>query len=166
MKLPERYEALRHYLDIPDLMDMDYIRRIPHPLAGEAILRYLGCPDTVAVLIGAHHGFYPDEYQIADLSEERKNIVGYRNYFGDTADTRAQLESFRKDIVNDALIGAGLESVEGLPDIGLQAQMVLSALLITADWIASNTEFFPLINVDDTGFGTFLGQFNTARSFH
>ena len=154
MNLPERYEVLRHYLDIPDLMDMDDIRRTPHPLAGEAILRYLGCPDTVAMLIGAHHGFYPDEYQIADLSEDRKNIVGYRNYFGDTDDTRAQLESFWEDIVNDALIGAGLESVEDLPDIGLQAQMVLSALLITADWIASNTDFFPLINVDDTGFGT------------
>ena len=154
INLPERYEALRHYLDIPDFMDMNDIRCTPHPLAGEAILRYLGCPDTVAVLIGAHHGFYPNEYQIADLSEDRKNIVGDRNYFGDTDDTRAQLESFWKDIVNDALIGTGLESVEGLPDIGLQAQMVLSALLITADWIASNTEFFPLINVDDTGLDT------------
>ena len=32
--------------------------------------------------------------------------------------------------------------------------MLLSALLITADWIASNSEFFPLINVDDTGIDT------------
>ena len=29
--------------------------------------------------------------------------------------------------------------------------MILSGLLITADWIASNTEYFPLINVDEIG---------------
>lgn len=154
INLPERYEALRHYLDIPDFMDMNDIRHTPHPLAGEAILKYFGCPDTVAILIGAHHGFYSDDYYIADLSAERKEIKGYRNYFGDTADTRVQLEYMWEYTIKDALARAGLESIDELPDIGLQAQMVLSALLITADWIASNTEFFPLINVDDTGLDT------------
>ena len=153
-KLPERIEALRHHLDIPDIMDMNKIRKTPHSLAGEAILRYLGCPDTVAVLIGAHHGFYPDDFEIADLNEDRKNIEGYCNYFGNTDDTRVKLEQLWKDIVRNALSRSGLTSIKELPDINMKGQMVLSALLITADWIASNTEFFPLINADDTGLET------------
>lgn len=154
INLPERYKALTHYLDIPDFMDMNDIRCTPHPLAGEAILKYFGCPDTVAVLIGAQHGFYSDDYYIADLSAERKDIKGYRNYFGDTIDTRMQLEYMWEYTIKDVLTRLDLESIEDLPDIGSQAQMLLSALLITADWIASNTEFFPLISVDDTGIDT------------
>ena len=154
LKLPERTGALRQYIDIPDVMDMEKLRSSPHSVMGEAILRYLGCPEEIAVIVGAHHGFFADGKAPPDLGGKRKDIIGYRNYFGDTDDTRAQLEELWRDIVKDALDAAGLNGPDELPHISQQGQMILSGLLITADWIASNTEFFPLISIDDTGLDT------------
>ncbi len=45
----------------------------------------------------------------------------------------------------------GCARMEELPVLTPEAQMVLSGLLICADWLASNTAYFPLISVDDTG---------------
>ena len=41
--------------------------------------------------------------------------------------------------------------MDELPELSSKAQLLLSGLLAAADWIASNTEYFPLIGVDDTG---------------
>ena len=42
-------------------------------------------------------------------------------------------------------------SVEELPKIDIAVQMLLSGLIIMADWIASNTYYFPLIPIDSCG---------------
>ena len=117
--VPERAQLLKHYLDIPDRMDVTEIQNTPHAYTGESILIFNGCPESIAAVVGSHHGV-PAELA-EDLTCNRKDIVGYRVYFGDT----------------------------DKPDINAQAQMLLCGLLITADWIASNTELFPLISIDD-----------------
>ena len=51
--------------------------------------------------------------------------------------------------LNEALEMAGYQSLRDIPrNITQPAQILLAALLITADWLASNTAFCPLIAAD------------------
>ena len=152
LNAPERKNALERCLDIPESMDPDSVRRTPHSFAGEAILKLEGCPGSIAEVIGTHHGVPAENSEEYDLTCDRKDIIGYRNYYGDTEETRLSLESAWKSIVGEALDKAGFENTDALPILTLQAQMILTGLLITADWIASNTEYFPLISIDDDGY--------------
>ena len=138
--VPQRAQLLEHYLDIPDRMDTAEIQKTPHAYAGESILRYNGCPESIAAIVGSHHGV-PAEFA-EDLTCDRKDIVGYRNYFGDTDKNRLTLENSWSSMIEDALELSGFKSMEELPEINAQAQMLLGGLLITADWIASNTKLF------------------------
>ena len=147
--VPQRTHLLKRYLDIPDRMDMTEIQKTPHAYAGESILIYNGCPESIAAVVGSHHGV-PAEL-VEDLTCNRKDIVGYRAFFGDTDQNRLTLENTWNCMIEEALNKAGFENISELPEINTQAQMLLSGLLITADWIASNTEFFPLISIDDDG---------------
>ena len=145
--VPERAQLLKHYLDIPDRMDVTEIQNTPHAYTGESILIFNGCPESIAAVVGSHHGV-PAELA-EDLTCNRKDIVGYRVYFGDTDKNRSNLEGSWNCMIQEALVKSGFDSIRELPDINAQAQMLLSGLLITADWIASNTELFPLISIDD-----------------
>ena len=145
--VPERAQLLKHYLDIPDRMDVTEIQNTPHAYTGESILIFNGCPESIAAVVGSHHGV-PAELA-EDLTCDRRDIVGYRVYFGDTDKNRSNLEGSWNCMIQEALVKSGFDSIRELPDINAQAQMLLCGLLITADWIASNTELFPLISIDD-----------------
>ena len=147
--VPQRAQFLKHYLDIPNRMDMTEIQNTPHAYSGESILIYNGCPESIAAVVGSHHGV-PAELA-EDLTCNRKDIVGYRAYFGDTDKNRSNLEESWNFMIQNALFKSGFDSIRELPNINTQAQMLLSGLLITADWIASNTDLFPLISIDDDG---------------
>ena len=147
--VPQRAQFLKHYLDIPNRMDMTEIQNTPHAYSGESILIYNGCPESIAAVVGSHHGV-PAELA-EDLTCNRKDIVGYRVYFGDTDKNRSNLEESWNFMIQNALFKSGFDSIRELPNINTQAQMLLSGLLITADWIASNTDLFPLISIDDDG---------------
>jgi hypothetical protein len=43
----------------------------------------------------------------------------------------------------------GYEDISELPQIGVPTQMILSGLLMMADWIASNPDYAPLIAPDE-----------------
>ena len=145
--VPQRAQLLKHYLDIPDRMDVTEIQNTPHAYTGESILIFNGCPESIAAVVGSHHGV-PAELA-EDLTCDRRDIVGYRVYFGDTDKNRSNLEGSWNCMIQEALVKSGFDSIRELPDINAQAQMLLCGLLITADWIASNTELFPLISIDD-----------------
>lgn len=150
--VPYRQSAVeRSGLRLPDSMDPKYLQKTPHAVAGEAILRYLGCPETIAAVVGAHHGVPADLGNMDDLYCDKREICGYWNFYGQEAQNCEYLKHVWKSILSAALSVSGFESVEALPAITPEAQMILTGLLICADWLASNTEYFPLINVDDTG---------------
>ena len=49
---------------------------------------------------------------------------------------------------------SGFSSVGELPQLTIPAEILLTGLLIMADWIASNTRYFPLIPVEEVGSDT------------
>lgn len=149
-----RYALESAGFEIPDSMDMEEGYATPHGLAGEEILRYYGCDESVAAVVGAHHGVPAESKNIKaqDLNKKRKrDIVGYKNYFGNNEANLVSLESAWKTIIDKALEYSGFEAIKDIPELSVHAQMVISGLLVVADWIASNTDYFPLISVDEIG---------------
>ena len=119
-----------------------------HSLNGEGILRKYGIPVGIAVIVGSHHGKTPNVYSSKVKSEtfRKKNLLS-----GEQEDI---WESVWKEWIAVSLKKSGFSHIEELPDINMEAQVILTGLLIMADWIASNTYFFPLISTDYLGRNT------------
>ena len=127
-------------MDLKELRNPD---KSHHALAGEAIALELGCPRGLASIIGAHHG-RPQAYGAVD---EQVGFSG--NYWAP-----GQEDLWREvwqDFWQWALDYADYTSTEALPELELPAELLLTGLLTMADWIASNTRYFPLLPVEESG---------------
>lgn len=118
-----------------------------------ALFAYLrgryGTPRKVAcqyaMLVGAHHGAPPDD--------ARLNAV----YFGDghydeVVMGDAGWSEVQDEFIRSAMSSTGFDELAeaALPDLSGAAQTLISAIVIMADWIASNTRYFPLVESGDT----------------
>lgn len=122
------------------------LKDVRHNISGQYILTKQGVNLCVANIIGAHHGT-PVSYQDA------KDIYdGYTSSFyqddNDESSIATLWQTIHTVLVNNALINCEYEYVSELPYISQPAQVILSGLLIMADWIASNEKYFPLISLD------------------
>lgn len=129
--------------------------KTPHAYAGQWILQSdtnkFNIHESLAVVVGAHHG---KPISIDFLTGEPDMVKAYPvNFFGTEEDKedRRSWENSWHDIVDQAMELAGIQSIEELPALTQEAQILYSGLLIIADWIASNTAFFPLLPLDDYG---------------
>lgn len=157
VSVPDCRVRIEQYgLQIPDISSYLSPGQTPHSLAGEVILRKLKCPPSVAAVVGAHHGA-PTE-----LTKIRNQAMGdsfIENYIGSgSASNRVIWEEIWSDLLAYALAQSGLASVQELPELSVQAQILLNGLLIMADWIASNTAFFPLIPIEETAMDISMPQ--------
>ena len=144
-RLPEVRERLARQCVFPERFV--FPRATPHAKASEAILLQLGCPKGVASIAGAHHG-KPQENGQNEYIEE--NIESYHNnYYG--KGEKDLWFSLWKQMLEQHLRDAGFASVEELPVLTIPQELLLTGLLIMADWIASNTSFFPLLSAEDLG---------------
>lgn len=144
-QLPEARERLQAHLSLPDT----FLNRsaTPHAMASEAILLELGCPPGVASVIGAHHG-KPQQDGLNDfINEQLENHP--ENYWGHGQE--AIWRAMWQEMLDNALQESGLSDVTELPDLTIPAELLLTGLLTMADWISSNTTYFPLIPVEETG---------------
>lgn len=147
-KLPERKSSLEASgINFDVSYDKEKAKQTPHAFAGEEILNLLGCPKCVSTVVGSHHGVPAESVQ--DLSWPQKDIAFYENYYGRDKENIEVLQDIWQTIFDMALDYAGFLDVSELPDIDRSSQMLLSGLLIMADWLASNTELFPLLSVED-----------------
>lgn len=139
--IPSHKEILRQSgLDIPELTDFKYPKQSKHARAGEAVLEAAGCPNGIFSVVGAHHGKPRPQ---SDMSDQLSDYVF--NYYAKQKELWSEL---RRTALQNALERSGYASVSELPVLSNCAQMLLTGLLIEADWIASNQHYFPLIYED------------------
>ena len=114
--------------------------RYHHTLIGASILNELGVRDYIVSIIGAHHGKTMDQPDFNAIMHAEEN------FYGKTAE-RELWQSLWKEYLADAVEQAGYASLEEIPkEMSKPAQLLLVAMLIVSDWIASNAAFFSLID--------------------
>lgn len=123
----------------------------PHNIAGEALLgrfedrfRY---PEDISSIVGGHHG-RPASWDVIE-----KQFMAYRiNYFQTEREEDPLWkiwEMSQKEILSRALARAGFSAASEIPLLSVPAQVQALGLLTMADWIASNTDYFPLIRIEE-----------------
>lgn len=118
----------------------------PHALAGQVLLNSYGVCEDIASIIGGHHGT-----PVVDKREVMKQLESYTaNYYqyDHNGECAQNWKRVQRKLFDWALEEAGYKSVDAIPKIEQPAQVLLQGLLIMADWIASNEEYFPLFPID------------------
>lgn len=148
-------------VELPKSSSLVNAPNTPHALASEAILLKLGCREGVASIAGAHHG-RPSAW--ADVRDQISGAcTAVENFYGKRGKYRQLFESLWKEWIDFSLECAGFSELSDLPDMAVPAQVVISGMLVTADWIASNKTYFPLISADQKGeFGDYPKRIENA----
>lgn len=141
-------EAIFNNLSVHELFDSDTtkiefsnVRNIPHAMASQALLKQAGASKNIAAILGAHHG--------KPSSREDYRIVNSETYpecfF--VAKHEEKWKIVQQDIINFALKLSSFKELSELPSPNLQGQVLLTGLVIMIDWIASNENYFPYLNI-------------------
>lgn len=146
--LPEPRQRLENYTTL-SYWEQNR-RHSHHALASEAILRWLGCPKGLASVAGAHHGKPQTEEDVLDQLGDGKEKGGWESNYWPEGEQEFWKSCWR-ELFDCALQESGFSSVDELPQLTIPAEILLTGLLIMADWIASNTRYFPLIPVEEVG---------------
>ncbi|MFD8786349.1 CRISPR-associated helicase Cas3' [Kitasatospora sp. NPDC059599] len=134
-------------------------RTAPHGLAGQLLLQHWleerhGWPrpsaGQFAVVVGGHHGTPPDHPQITALRDRPELLHG-------TGPAEQPWRSVQDELLDHCADRAGV--ADRLADwrqvkLPQTVQVLVSAMVIVADWIASNRDLFPYLpseNSDGTG---------------
>lgn len=126
-----------------------YAAEVPHARAGQAILERFGFPADISCVVGGHHG----KTQENSTDEEEIHCRYPNQYYGYNPSEQTLWEEMWKDWLDFALEYAGYNSIEELPTLTVSGQMLAMGLLVMADWIASNQDYFPPIEI-----GAFLSD--------
>ncbi len=118
--------------------------KTPHALATQLILEKAGCHRNIAVILGSHHGKPPDSYTLNMCSI---NTFGENFFLGKSG--KPVWEDVQKELIEYALEISGFSDINNIPIPNDTAQVLLSALVIMSDWIASNENYFPYFGFDE-----------------
>lgn len=118
--------------------------KTPHALATQILLEHAGCDKSIAVVLGSHHGKPPDNATLVSCS-----ISTYAENFHLGKEGKGAWVAVQRELLDFALKLSGFSSVKEIPQLSMAAQVLLSGLVIMADWIASNEAYFPYIGLDD-----------------
>lgn len=149
-KAPERAEEVRETgLDVPPRHMMQG-RSCPHSFMGEIILdawlegRAWEFPNTYSCVVGGHHGAPPSSdgalYGIQGIKAASSNFPN--EVLGDD-----EWQAVQNELLDWMFVLSGMNEHEAaLSYLGLiqPVEVLLTGFVIMADWIASNTDFFPL----------------------
>lgn len=135
-------------IDFCNIENLKHQNKFFHYYAGESILHKYGCKRSIAQIVGAHHGKPED---MGDMVEDDLNYYP-DNYYG-VCSTNEECqrqnefwESCWSIIIDNALKEADCIDLDDLSDVSETAQVIYSGLLVMADWLASNENYFPLID--------------------
>lgn len=136
--LPARRSVFEHYgiRNIPE----NFIQKEKshHTKCGEAILLELKFPKGFSSIVGAHHGMPAEE-----LPHHMNNYP--EHFFGKPSD-RGLWNGLYEEWAGYSLEKAGFREPSEIPALSKKSEILLSALLIMADWMASNSENFELLD--------------------
>jgi len=138
--LPARRSLFEHYgiYNIPEnFKDKD---KSHHTKCGEAILLKMGFPKGFSSVVGAHHGMPAENL--------RNHCQKYPGHFYGKPKEYELWERLYREWADFSLEQAGFCDVSEVPAFGRKAGILLSALLIMADWLASNQMNFQLLDED------------------
>lgn len=135
-----------HGLVPDDYMDLlSSSNRSPHALAGESLLKKFGVNNDVGSIIGGHHG-KPIEYE-DDCNDIDVFSENYYYEINSKNNIHIKWSALQKEMFDWAMSEVGYHNVEEIPNIkSITAQVIIEGLLIMADWIASNDNYFPLFD--------------------
>lgn len=105
-------------------------------------------PKGIPAIVAAHHGKPLEANEMNRNSDCTINLYGQKGKDGNQAQIWKKLW---REWLDFSLKQAGYTHPSELPVPDIKTQMLLCGLLIMADWIASNTAYFPLIEDGDTG---------------
>lgn len=125
-----------------------------HALAGESLLLNANVNRSISAIIGAHHGKPLQSWPT-------KNINDYTtNYYQTDQPSSYQTpwKQVQQELIDLALQNSGYQSTTEIPNIDEQQAILISGLLVMADWLASSesmpnkehTPLFPLITLTQT----------------
>ncbi len=115
-----------------------------HALTCQLLLEHFGCNQDIAAVLGAHHGKPADS---TDL--QRYALAQYRRNYHMGSQGWEAWRDVQRELLDFALRIAGYESVQDLPQLNFDIQLILTGLVIMADWIASNEYHFPYFPYED-----------------
>ena len=140
-RITDKIEGHREYLQRNGI-DLDGVveyKSSRHTSAGQAILQKFGFSDQFSLIIGSHHG----RSAVSD-----NQIDSYpENYYGRRSLQEEKWTGIWEEWIDYSLQSCGFEAVDDIPAPDVKIQMLITALLIMSDWIASNSEYFPLAGV-------------------
>lgn len=129
-----------------DLSYNDSINPPRHDELGEYILNKYKINQTISSIIGAHHGRPIEDKWNDDFIGKEKSV--YQTNDSNSLEYKGW-DDIHRFLINDALGKSEIQSIENLLILPEKIQVIYSGLLIMADWIASNENYFPLIGVED-----------------
>ena len=134
VSLPQQIERLR-------AADLDPSgeegRGFQHSLAGFAILLQASFSPGFCEIVGIHHGTAVKSF---DAKEDYR--LHRKNYDGQMSPRESAWEALRQEWIAYALSKTGWKD-RTFPVPNVRVQMIAAGLLIMADWLASNTDYFP-----------------------
>lgn len=115
-------------------LNLSSARESPHALAGEAILESFGVNPTVGAIIGGHHG------KTASASPKRQIKDYTANYYQNDNQPGLQIawQQVQRELVAYGLHTAGYQTTAEIPTLNQPEAVILTGLLIMADWLASS----------------------------
>lgn len=119
-----------------------------HTKIGEKILEDLEIPQ-IAPLVYAHHGNPVLTLSSRDLKRCSVNNNNNFNIFTNKEETEKWIQDWEESL--KAIFSICELSHDEIPEFSQASQILISGYLIVADWIASNSYYFPLISVADMG---------------
>ena len=130
----------------------------PHALVGAVCLRQRECPHSLTAIIAAHHGKTATKCQVDQLNADE---YPYAHHLYGARESRSLMwDEVRQGWLDYTLSCCSFSSLSEVPEISRRAQMVLTGLLIVADWIASNK----LISIP--AFAFIAPHFSFSTDFH
>lgn len=150
-KVPELYDHMckSGFERVP--VDPLERRKVPHGLAGHRIFQQwlenvhgwsFESAGALACIVGAHHGI-PPTYACLQESEGREPLIGTGTW---TTVQNELLELVTEHCGVSSLLAHWSERTWSQPFL-----VILSGLVIVADWLASTEDYFPLVPADDDG---------------